>query len=39
MIPAARVIAEFSRKSAPHAKFNAAREAKKNQAPPNPDGA
>jgi hypothetical protein len=24
-----RVIAEFSRKSAPHAKFNAAREAKK----------
>jgi hypothetical protein len=29
MIPASRVIAEFSRKSAPHAKFNAAREAKK----------
>jgi hypothetical protein len=29
MIPASRVIAEFSRKSAPHAKFNAARKAKK----------
>jgi hypothetical protein len=27
-----RVIAEFSRKSAPHAKFNAAREAKKSGA-------
>jgi hypothetical protein len=32
MIPASRVIAEFSRKSAPHANFNAAREY---QAPPN----
>jgi hypothetical protein len=29
MIAASRVIAEFSRKSALHAKFNAAREAKK----------
>jgi hypothetical protein len=31
MMPASRVIAEFSRKSAPHAKFNAARKARKNR--------